>query len=153
MKNLIKNFVVTLIVGGLFFVPVFSYAQISGEGVVDNNNTPSPQFNDDKSQAEIEAMEDIQIREPKSKFRRLFVRKSKKTKNRVFASFSSSLYMDRSQAELEAAEELFNIHIISDYRKSKSIDPIQVNNDQVSKISEFMALNYNEKNSAKQNLR
>ena len=142
MKRIIKNIVAPAILSGLFFIPVLSSAQKSEDIVNDNN----------KSQAEIEAAEDIQKLETKSKARRSFLRKSKKMKNRIYASISNSIYKDRSQAEIESAEELNKIHTIFVYRNLNQIDLIQANYYQSFLSSGIMALNPDEEGGL-QNLR
>ena len=118
MKRIIKNIAAPVIFSGLFFIPVLSSAQSSEDIDKDNNN---------RSQAEIEAAEDIQKLENKSKAHRSFLRKSKKIKNRIYASISSSIYKDRSQAEIESAEELNKLHMIFVYRNLNQINLIQAN--------------------------
>ena len=82
MKTIIKNIAAPLIFCGLFFIPVLSCAKTSASIVIDNI---------DKSQAEIEAIEQMQILEVQSKARRLFksknqrlfLKRSNKKKNRI----------------------------------------------------------------------
>ena len=130
MKSIIKNIAAPVILSGLFFIPVLSSGQSSEDIVKDNN----------KSQAEIEAAEDIGKLEAKSKFRRSFLRKSKKMKNRIYASISNSIYENRSQAEIESAEELNKIHTIFVYRNLNQINLIQANYYQSFLSSGIMAL-------------
>ena len=152
MKKTTKNIVTSLVLSGLFFVPVLSCAETSGSIVIDNI---------DKSQAEIEAIEQMQILEVqsktqrlfKSKIQRLFLKRSNKKKNRIFISNLNEIYDNRSQAEIEAQEELLYIQIISTYRKIKQIDPLQANGDQFSLISNLMAVKYDEEVSALLNIR
>ena len=152
MKKTTKNIVTSLVLSGLFFVPVLSCAETSGSIFIDNN---------DKSQAEIEAIEQMQILEAqskarrlfKSKIQRLFLKRSNKKKNRIFISNLNEIYDNRSQAEIEAQEELLYIQIISTYRKIKQIDPLQANGDQFSLISNLMAVKYDEEVSALLNIR
>lgn len=152
MKNIIKNIAASFLLGGLFFIPVLSPAEASGSIVIDNN---------DKSQAEIEAIDEMQILESKSKVRgifmskvrRLFSKRSKDTKNRIFVSNSNLVNDDRSQAEVESQEQILYIQIISTYRKLKPIDPIQANGDPYSIISNLMGANYGEEVSAILNIR
>ena len=153
MKNIIKNLVVPLIFSGLFFVPVLSSAQTS-EGIInDSNNFLIPTLNNDKSQAEIEAIEQMQILEAKFKLRRLYLKRSKKIKKRVFASISKVINDDRSQAEVEAEEVLLFIQAIPDFQKLNRIDPVQASSQQFSLISDLMALNYDEEMSVLQNIK
>jgi hypothetical protein len=152
MKSIIKNIVAPLILSGLFFIPVLSSAETSVSIFIDNN---------DKSQAEIEAIEQMQILEAQSKARRLFMSKvrglflkrSNKKKNQIFVSNLNEIYDNRSQAEVEAQEELLYIQIISTFRKLNPIDPVQAHSDQFSLISDLMASNDDKVLSVLNNLR
>ncbi len=153
MKNIIKNIVAPLILSGLFFIPVLSSGQTS-EGIInDSNNFLIPTLNNDKSQAEIEAIEQMQIMEAKFKLRRLYLKRSKKIKKRVFASISKVINDDRSQAEVEAEEVLLYIQAKPYFQKLNRIDPIQASSQQFSLISDLMVLNYGEEMSALQNIK
>ena len=63
---------------------------------------------------------------------------------RLYASISNSIYKDRSQAEIESAEELNKIHTIFVYRNLNQINLIQANYYQSYLSSGIMALNPDE---------
>ena len=88
-----------------------------------------------------------------SKVRRLFIKRSNKKKNRIFVSDLNEIYDNRSQAEVEAQEELLYIQIISTYRKLKPIKPVQANGDQFSLIANLLAANYGQDVNALRNIR
>jgi len=153
MKNIIKNIVAALILSGLFFIPVLSSAQTSGDIVNDSNNLLSPPLYNDKSQAEIEAIEEMLILEAKSNFKPLYLNDPQKFNSRIFSSKSNVMNKDKSQAEVEAEEELLYIQAISIFRKLYVIDPIQANSKQSSLISNILVANYGEEIGVLQNLR
>ena len=153
MKNIIKNIAIALMLSGLFFVPVLSSAQTSGGIVNDSNNLLSPPLNNDKSQAEIEAVEEMLILEAKSNLQPLYLNGPQQVNSRIFTSISNVINDDKSQAEVEAEEELPYIQTISAFRKLNAIDPIQASSKQFSLISILMAANYGEEMSVLQNIR
>ena len=153
MKNIIKNIVAALILSGLFFVPVLSSAQTSSDIVNDNNKLLNPSLYIDKSQVEIEAIEEMLILEAKSNLKPLYLNDPQKFNRRMFSSKSNEMNKDKSQAEVEAEEELLYIQAISVFRKLYAIDPIQANSKQSSLISNILVANYGEEIGLLQNLR
>lgn len=153
MKNIIKNIVAALILSGLFFIPVLCSAQTLGGIVNDSNNLLSPPLNNDKSQAEIEAVEGMLILEAKSNLQPLYLNDPQQINSRMFTSISNVINDGISQAEVEAEEELLYIQTISAFRKLNVIDPIQASSKQFLLISNLMATNYGEEMSVLQNMR
>jgi len=144
MKNISKTILTSLILSGLFFIPVLSSAQFSGYEVNENI---------DKSQSETEAIEEMLILNSRSDIQALCQQSRRQIKSRIFAYNSNAIDNIGSQAEAEAVVELLCIQTISNFRKLNLIEPIQTNNDQFSQISNLMAVNYGEEVSALQNIR
>ena len=153
MKNIIKNIVAALILSGLFFVPVLSYAQTSSDIVNDSNKLLRPSLYNYKSQAEIEAIEEILILEAKSNLKPLYLNDPQKFNSRMFSSKSNVMNKDKSQAEVEAEEELLYIQAISVFGNLYAIDPIQASIKQPSLISNILVSNYGEEMGVLQDLR
>jgi len=59
MKNKFRNLVAAIMISGLYFVPVFCSAQVNNSPVTDNTNVENPSKEEDKSQAEKEAEEEL----------------------------------------------------------------------------------------------
>ena len=135
MKSKIKNIATALILSGLFFIPVLCSAQNSN-GLVDDNIN--------KSQAEIEAIEEMLNLEAKFRVQEIFIKRSEKIENRVYAANSNIINEDRSQAEIEAGEELLDILIISGIPRLNQTEPIQANYHQSPPNSNIMALHFEE---------
>ncbi len=144
MKNISKTILTSLILSGLFFIPVLSSAQFSWNKVNDNI---------DKSQSETEAVEEMLILDARSDIQASYQQSRRQIKSRIFASNANLIDNIGSQAEAEAVVELLCIQIISNFRELNTIDPIQVNNDQFSQISNLMASNHGEEISLIQNIR
>ena len=144
MKNTSKTILTSLVLSGLFFIPVLSSAQFSGNEVNDNI---------DKSQSETEAVEEMKMLDSRSNIQASYQQSRQQIKSRVFAYNSNAIDNIGSQAEAEAFVEILCIHIISNFRKLNSIESIQVNNDQFTQVSNVMAANYGEETSLLQNVR
>lgn len=144
MKRIFKNIAAPLIFSGLFFVPVLSSAQTTDGMNNDNNN---------KSQTEFEVMEEMQISKTKAGHRRSYHNSHLKIRSRIITSLSDGINDYRSQAELEAIEELLYIQAISDLRKLSSADPVQASIRELSIISNLMASNYDKELRGSQNIR
>ncbi len=140
MKNISRTILTSLVLSGLFFIPVLSSAQFS-----DNNI--------DKSQSETEAVEEMLILDTRSNIRASHQLSRQEIKSRIFASNENLINGIGSQAEAESVVELLCIQVISNFRNLKTIDPIQVNNDQFSQISNLMAANFDKDISLLQNIR
>ena len=114
MKNNIKN-ITAIMISGLFFFPVFCSAQIGGNIVNESDNIVVAVFNDDISQAEVEAIEQILYIEARSeRKKRNFFAHRKIRKNMHYSI--SNLINDKSQAESEAEEGLQYIQTIYIFR-------------------------------------
>jgi len=153
MKNIIKNFVTALMLSGLFFIPVLSSSQTPSGIVNDSDNLSGAQVYSDKSQAEIEAIEEMLVLEAKSKHRPLYLKDPDQFNSRFFTLRSNVINNNRSQAEIEAKEELFYIQALSAFRKSNVIDPIQASFTQSNLISNILAANYGEEMNLLNNVR
>jgi hypothetical protein len=144
MKNISKTILTSIVLSGLFLIPVLSSAQNSGNMVNDNI---------DKSQAESEAVEEMLILDSRSGFQASHQQSRQQIKSRIFAYSANAIDNIDSQAEAEAAVELRCIQIMSKIQKLSTINPVQVNNDQFSQISNLMAANYGEDIIPLQNIR
>jgi hypothetical protein len=153
MKKIIKNIVATLMLSGLFFIPVLSSAQTSGGMVNERNSFLIPPINNDKSQAEIEAVKEMLDLEAKTNRQPLYRNDPRTIKSRIFTSISNVINDDKSQAEVEAVEELIYIQAISVFRKLNTIVPVQASSRQFSFISNLVAANNGEELSVLQNIR
>ena len=153
MKNLIKNIAAVIMLGGLFFIPVFSSAQNSESIANDSNNLLSPSLNNDKSQTELEAAEQILILIARLSQQSSYQNSAQQIKSRILSSISNEMENDKSQAEVEAAEELLYIQTIMDFQNIITIDLIQASNKAFYLISDPLASNYDEEMNEFRNLR
>lgn len=152
MKNNIKNIVAVVIISGLFFVPFLCSAQTGGGIVNDNKSLAILPLNNDKSQAEIEAVEEMLYLVAEADLQQLNVSDAQKTSSRMF-TFISTVINEKSQAEVEAEEELQYIQTISALRQLNISDPAPVSSGQFTLISNLIATNYDARMSRIQNIR
>jgi hypothetical protein len=140
-------------ISGLFFVPVLCSAQTGGGIDNDNNSLLIPPINDNKSQAEVEAVEGMLYMEAMSDLQLFSLSDPQQTSSRIFTLVSNVINDDRSQAEAEAAEESQYIQAIPAIRQLNISDPIQVSSRQFTLISNVMATNYETQMSVIQSIR
>jgi hypothetical protein len=100
--------------------------------------------NINKSQAEIEAIEEMLKLEAKTRVQQIFLKRSEKIENRIYASNSIEINEDRSQAEIEAGEEMLDFFILSGFPKLHQTDPMQADYHQLPSNSNVMALHFEE---------
>ena len=108
------------------------FSQI-GEGIVNGRNKLiSPLLNNNKSQAEVEAIEEMRA------IQHVTISNLQQTNSRRFATISNVIHDDKSQAEAEAYEELQNIQTLSAYPMLIAGDPILVSSSKLTLTSNVM---------------
>ena len=153
MKNISKTILTSLVLSGLFFIPVLSSAQTSVRIVNDNNNTSDLHLYSDKSQAEIEAIEVMLVLEAQSSHQPLHQNDLNQFSRRFFTSVSNAINNDKSLAEVEVKEGLFYIETLSAVRRINVTDLIQASCKQSNLLSNILTANYGEEMNLLKNLR